>query len=86
MQAKTEKNNLVIKMTENHEATVGQLSKQVVAMKTDIHELQERTKTVEAQLGKITEGQTLILAQFAGKPEPKPIADLKMVRSSADGD
>ena len=49
-------------MTENHEAAIGQLSKQAVVMKTDIHELQERTKTVEAQLGKIAESQTLIIA------------------------
>ena len=86
MQAQTEQNNLVIKMTENHETSIGKLSKQVVVMKTDIHELQDRTKTVEAQLGKIAESQTLILAKFAGKPEPNPVADLKMVRSSTDGD
>jgi hypothetical protein len=64
MQAQIEKNNLVIKMTENHEATIGQLSK---LMKTDIHELQERIKTVDAQLGKIAESQTLTLAQFGEK-------------------
>jgi hypothetical protein len=51
-------------MTENHEATIGQLSK---LMKTDIHELQERIKTVDAQLGKIAESQTLTLAQFGEK-------------------
>jgi phage shock protein A len=37
-------------MMENHEATIGQLSKQVVVMKTNIQELQDRTKTMEAQL------------------------------------
>jgi TolA-binding protein len=57
-------------MMENHEAAIGQLSKQVVVMKTDIHELQEINKTVEAQLGKIVQSQTLILTQFAGKSEP----------------
>jgi hypothetical protein len=31
-------------------------------MKTDINELQERIEIVEAQLGKIAESQTLILA------------------------
>jgi TolA-binding protein len=57
-------------MMENHEAAIGQLSKQVVVMKTDIHELQEINKTVEAQLGKSVQSQTLILTQFAGKSEP----------------
>ena len=48
--------------------------------------LQDRTKTVEAQLGKIAESQTLILAKFAGKPEPNPVADLKMMRVEDDED
>jgi proteasome assembly chaperone (PAC2) family protein len=51
-------------MTENHEDVVRQLSKQVVVIKIDIHELQERTKILEAQLNKIAESQTLILAQL----------------------
>ena len=42
--------------------------------------LQERTRIVEAQLGKITESQTLILAKFAGKAEPNPVEELKMMR------
>src|SRR4051812_42299879 len=42
--------------------------------------LQEITRIVEAQLGKITESQTLILAKFAGKAEPNPVEDLKMIR------
>ena len=64
MQAQTEQNNLVIKITENHETVLTQLSKQVVVMKTDIHDLQDRTKTVEAQLGKIAEIQSLSLTQL----------------------
>ena len=73
-------------MTENHDVVIGQLTKQVVVMKSDIHDLQERTKTVEVQLGKIAESQTLILAKFAGKPEPNPIADVKMMRGSTGDD
>ena len=65
MQVQTVQNNLIVKMTENHDAAIGQLTKQVVVMKTDIHDLQERTKTVEVQLGKIAESQTLILDKFA---------------------
>ena len=34
----------------------------------------------------IAESQTLILAKFAGKPEPNPIADLKMMRSTKEDD
>ena len=42
--------------------------------------LQERMRIIEAQLGKITESQTLILAKFAGKADPNPVEDLKMMR------
>ena len=37
-------------------------------------------------MGKIAESQTLILAKFAGKPEPNPIAGVKMMRSSTGDD
>ena len=60
------------------------LSNQVVSLRNDMQALQDRTKTVEAQLGKIAESQTLILAKFAGKPEPNPVADLKMMRVKDD--
>jgi hypothetical protein len=33
MQAQSEKNNLVIKITKNHEAAIGQLCQQVIFMK-----------------------------------------------------
>jgi hypothetical protein len=33
-----------------------------------VHDLQERTKTMEAQSGKIAEMQKLILERLAGKP------------------
>jgi hypothetical protein len=35
---------------------------------------------VEAQLGKIVESQTLILALFVGKPKPNLVEELKMMR------
>ena len=54
---------------------LGKLSNQSVSLRNDVHALQERTKIVEAQLGKITESQTLILAKFAGKAEPNPVED-----------
>ena len=31
-------------------------------------------------MAKIAESQTLILAKFAGTPEPNPVADMKMMR------
>jgi hypothetical protein len=46
-----------------------------------VHALHEITKTTEAQLGEIVESQTLILARFAGKPEPNPVENLKMTRA-----
>jgi hypothetical protein len=59
---------------------LGNLSNQTVALENDVQPLQERTKSVEVQLGKIAESQTVILARFAGKPEPNPVEDLKMMR------
>jgi hypothetical protein len=59
---------------------LGNLSNQVVSLKNNVHVLQERTKTVEVQLGKLAESQTIMLAIFAGKPKPNSIEDLKMMR------
>jgi hypothetical protein len=39
---------------------------------------------IKAQLGKIAESQTLILARFA--PEPNPVEELKMIRVEEDKD
>jgi len=39
---------------------------------------------MEAQVAKIVESQTLILAKFAGKPEPNPVEEVKMVRSNEE--
>uniref|UniRef100_A0ACD5ULE6 Uncharacterized protein n=1 Tax=Avena sativa TaxID=4498 RepID=A0ACD5ULE6_AVESA len=61
-------------------AMLGKLSNQAVSLRNDLQALQERTRIVEAQLGKITESQTLILAKFAGKAEPNPVEELKMMR------
>ena len=46
--------------------------------------LDGRTKSMEAHVSKIAESQTLILAKFAGKPEPNPVEDVKMMRSSEE--
>jgi hypothetical protein len=43
-------------------------------------DLQEGTRTLEEQLGKIAESQTLLLSIFVEKPEPNPVEDLKMMR------
>ena len=80
MDSQTEQNNILAKITENHDNMLGKLSNQSVSLRNDVQSLQERTKTVEAQLGKITESQTLILAKFAGKVEPNPVEDLKMIK------
>ena len=39
---------------------------------------------MEAQLGKIAESQTLILAIFVGKTKTNPVEDLKMMRVEND--
>ena len=84
MQAQTEQNNTLIKICGNHDEIIGKLSNQATSMRSDMQDLQERTKTVEAQLEKIVESQTLILAKFAGKTEPNPVEDLKMMRVEDD--
>ena len=84
MQAQTEQNNTLIKICGNHDEIIGKLSNQAVSLRNDMQDLQDRTKTVEAQLGKIADSQTLILAKFAGKPEPNPVEDLKMMRVEND--
>jgi D-arabinose 5-phosphate isomerase GutQ len=55
MDSQTEQNNILVKITENHDSMLGKLSNQSVSLRNDVKSLQERTKTVEAQLGKITE-------------------------------
>src|SRR3954467_795036 len=59
---------------------LGKLSNQAVSLMNNLQALQERTRIVDAQLGKITESQTLILDKFARKAEPNPAEDLKMIR------
>ena len=39
IQAQSEQNNHIVKMTENHDVAIGQLTKQVVVIKSDIHDL-----------------------------------------------
>ena len=80
MDSQTEKNNILVKITENHDNMLGKLSNQSMSLRNDVQALQEITKTVEAQLGKIIESKTLILAKFAGKAEPNPVEDLKMIK------
>uniref|UniRef100_A0ACD5UN64 Uncharacterized protein n=1 Tax=Avena sativa TaxID=4498 RepID=A0ACD5UN64_AVESA len=80
IQAQIEQNNMLNKITENHKSSIGKLSNQTIAIRNDVQDLQERTKTVDARLGKVVESQALILAKFAGKPEPNPVEDLKMMR------
>ena len=70
MGSQNEQNNILVKITENHDAMLGKLSNQAVSLRNDLQALQERTRIVEAQVGKITESQTLILSKFAGKAEP----------------
>jgi hypothetical protein len=80
MHAQTEQNNALAKLTENHSTMLENSSNQIVSLKNDVQVLQERTKTVETQLSKIAESQTIILARFAGNPEPNFVEDLKMMR------
>ncbi|KAK1613642.1 hypothetical protein QYE76_019159 [Lolium multiflorum] len=70
----------------HHDTLIRKLSNQAMSLKNDMHDLQGSPRTVEAQLGKIAESQTLIIATFAGKPEPNPVEDLKMMRVEGNED
>jgi hypothetical protein len=48
MQAQTDQNNMLVKITENHGNIIGKFSNQPVAIRNDVQALHERTKTVEA--------------------------------------
>jgi hypothetical protein len=80
MQTQTEQNNILIKIMENCDNINNKWCNQSINIEQDVHALQERTKAVETQLGKIVESQTLIVARFTGKPELDPVEELKMMR------
>jgi hypothetical protein len=52
MNSQNEQNKMLMKIIENHDTLIFKLSNQAMSMKSDMQDLQERTKTVEAQLGK----------------------------------
>ena len=68
----------------NHDNLLGQLTSMVVGLTNDVQIFEARSKNMEAQVAKIAESQTLILAKFAGKPEPNPVEEVKMVRSDKE--
>ena len=56
----------------------------IVGLTNDVQILEGRSKNMEAQVAKIAESQTLILAKLAHKPEPSPIEEVKMVRTNEE--
>jgi hypothetical protein len=46
--SQNEQNKMLMKITKNHDTLIAKLSNQAVSMKSDMQDLQERTKTVEA--------------------------------------
>jgi hypothetical protein len=50
MHAQIEENSTLTKLTENHNTMLGNLSNQTISLKNDVQIIQERTKTIEAQL------------------------------------
>ena len=68
----------------NHDNLLGQLTGKIARLTNDVQALDGRTKSMEAQVAKFPETQTLILAKFASKPEPNPVEELKMMRSNEE--
>ena len=48
--------------------------------------LKPDARTWRHKFAKIAESQTLILAKFAGKPEPNQIEEVKLVRNNKEKD
>jgi hypothetical protein len=69
-------------MIKTHDASLGQMTHKFSGLKTDVQVLEDRPRNVEAQIAKIVESPTHILAKFAGKPEPNPVESVKMMTSS----
>ena len=82
--SQTEQNENFKNILKNHDNLPGQLPGKVVGLTNDVQILEARSKNMEAQVAKIAESQTLILAKFARKPEPNPIEEVKMVRSNEE--
>src|SRR3990170_9082619 len=80
--SQTEQNENFKNILKNHDNLLGQLTGKVVGLTNDVQILEARSKNMEAQVAKIAESQTLILAKLAGKPEPNPVEEVKMVRSN----
>ena len=82
--SQTEQNENFKNILKNHDNLLGQLTSKIVGLTNDVQILEGRSNNMEAQVAKIAESQTLILAKFAGKPEPNPVEDVKMVRSNEE--
>ena len=82
--SQNEQNETFKNILKNHDNLLGQLTGKIAGLTNDVQALDGRTKSMEAQVAKIAESQTLILAKFAGKPEPNPVEDVKMMRSSEE--
>lgn len=65
-----------------HDAGLGQMANKIVGLTMDMWALQDWTRNVKAQVAKIVESQTLILAKFVGKWKPSPVENVKIMRSS----
>ena len=78
--SQTEQNETFKNILKNHDNLLGQLTSKIAGLTNDVQALDGRTKSMEAQVAKIAENQTLILAKFAGKLEPNPVEDVKTMR------
>ena len=65
--SQTEQNESFKNFLKNHDNLLGQLTSKIVGLTNDVHMFEVRSKNMEAQVTKIAERQTLILATFAGK-------------------
>ena len=82
--SQTEQNENFKNILKNHDNLLGQLTSKVVGLTKDVQILEARSKNMEAQVAKIAESQTLILAKFVGKSEPNPIEEVKMVSNNEE--
>ena len=75
--SQTKHNEYFKNILKNHDNLLGKLIGKVVGLTNDVQILEAISNNMEAQVAKRAESQTLILAKFAGKPNPTWLKKLK---------
>lgn len=81
-----EQNIFLTEKLQEHDICSTTLSNKIGVLSSDVHTLEGRTKAIELQVAKIAEGWTRILSHSAGKPEPNPVENIRVIRTDEEDD